>query len=232
VLLAVLLSQLAIGWHNDYLDRESDAVHQPSKPVPAGLVEARQMPAAIGLALAGCIATGVVLGVETLPPLAGGCATGLAYNAWLKGTRLSPLPYVVAFALLPVFVWTALDSYRDELLALYAVATPFTLAAHVANTLPDIVADATAGRRTLTVVLGRERSLLLLAASMLAPMGLVALTLPWIDYDLSVLNPGLPIYAVLLITAGLAYRKRQDSAGFQLVVAAAVVFVARWLAAV
>jgi 4-hydroxybenzoate polyprenyltransferase len=74
VLLAVLFSQLAIGWSNDYLDRESDAVYQPSKPVPSGLVDARRMPMAIGLALAGCLATGTVLGIETLPALAGGCA--------------------------------------------------------------------------------------------------------------------------------------------------------------
>ncbi len=41
VLLGMFYSQLAIGWSNDYLDRDSDAVYQPSKPIPSGLVDPR-----------------------------------------------------------------------------------------------------------------------------------------------------------------------------------------------
>src|SRR5690606_37823264 len=51
LLSAMLFSQLAIGWSNDYLDRAVDALHQPWKPVPSGLVPERWMPPAILSAL-------------------------------------------------------------------------------------------------------------------------------------------------------------------------------------
>ena len=39
VMAGMLGAQLCIGWTNDYFDRETDALHQPSKPVPSGLVD-------------------------------------------------------------------------------------------------------------------------------------------------------------------------------------------------
>jgi 4-hydroxybenzoate polyprenyltransferase len=120
---AMLLSQLAIGWTNDYLDRERDAAAQPDKPVPSGEVPAGWLPAASVKALAGSFAAGAALGSEALLLLIGGTLCGLVYNAWLKQTPLSWLPYVLALALLPLYVWTALDVYRNDFLWLYAVGT-------------------------------------------------------------------------------------------------------------
>jgi 4-hydroxybenzoate polyprenyltransferase len=104
---------------------------------------------------------------------------GLSYNLWLKGTHWSALPYVAGFALLPAFVWIALDSYRNDLLALYAVALPLTVAAHVANTLPDIETDQASGRRSLTVTLGRSRSLVLFMSPSIGPGAMGGAFEPW-----------------------------------------------------
>src|SRR5436190_21962522 len=46
VLLAMLFAQLVIGWTNDYVDRDADALYQPSKPVPSGRVNAGLIPVA------------------------------------------------------------------------------------------------------------------------------------------------------------------------------------------
>src|SRR5688572_30257810 len=62
VMLAMLLSQLAIGWANDYVDRESDRLYQPTKPIASGRIDARAMPVAILVALLGALAIGVWLG--------------------------------------------------------------------------------------------------------------------------------------------------------------------------
>ena len=232
VLLAMLLSQLAIGWTNDYRDRDADRLYQPSKPVPSGLVDSRWLPKACVLVLMGSLAVGVTLGVVPLALLVVGTAAGLAYDFGVKDTRWSWLPYVVALAVLPPFVWSALDLFRRDFLWLYAVGPPLAVAAHVANVLPDIDADRAAGRRGIGVVLGRSRALALLAVCMLAPLVVLAVTALWVRYDAAVLAVTVAVYVALAGAAAAAYRGRREALAFRCVVLAAVVFAGGWLAAV
>src|SRR5688572_1687004 len=101
LLVAMLGSQLAIGWSNDYLDRDVDALHQPWKPVVRGEIDVAKMPFAIACALIVSLAAGVTLGWLPLLLLVIGTSAGLAYNLWLKASRLSALPYLVALGVLP-----------------------------------------------------------------------------------------------------------------------------------
>jgi len=82
------------------------------------------------------LVAGLTLGTETTAFLALGTAAGLAYDVGVKDTRWSWAPFVVAFCALPPFVWSALDVWRAELGAIYLVALPQVLAAHVANVFP------------------------------------------------------------------------------------------------
>ncbi|HLF08288.1 MAG TPA: UbiA family prenyltransferase [Dehalococcoidia bacterium] len=235
MLTAMLSSQLAIGWTNDYVDRESDAIYQPSKPVPSGLVNANSLPPAIIATTFVSFIVGAFLGLVPLVFLTAGTAAGLAYDLVLKDTRLSPLAFVLAFAVLPPFVWSSLDAYRPELLAIYLVGPPLALAAHIANVLPDIKTDAAARRFNLAVSLGRARSLRLLEASLLLPPLLTVATLPFVVYDRRALAATLVTYGVLLAVANLAYNRPGRDAdvwGFRSVVLASVLFAAGWLAAV
>jgi 4-hydroxybenzoate polyprenyltransferase len=233
-LLAMLASQLAIGWSNDYLDRDADAVFQPSKPVAMGLVDARWMPAAIAIALIVSLLAGIALGLVPLAFLLIGTAAGLAYNAGVKATRFSFLPFVVALGVLPPFVWSALNVYRDELLGLYLVATPLAPAAHLANILPDFETDRAQGRRTLAVALGRARAFAILAGCLLLTLVLLALSTVWIAYDAATLAVTLVIYLGFsaMGLAMLARHGRLARAGFRCVVLGSVAFAAGWLAAV
>jgi 4-hydroxybenzoate polyprenyltransferase len=247
LLIAMLASQLAIGWSNDYLDREADAVHQPWKPIVRGEVDAEKMPVAIIGALIVSFAAGVTLGWMPLLLLIIGTGAGLAYNLWLKASRFSALPYLVALGVLPPFVWTALDVYEDDFLGLYLVATPLTLAAHLANVLPDVESDRAQGRQTLAVGLGAVRTLVVLSACLLAPLPLLVVARTVLDdagngggfYEESVLIPVVVAYIALVAVAGALYAGSLWSASrpnlvraFRCVVVAGVLFAVGWLAAV
>ena len=234
LLVAMLLSQLVIGWTNDYLDRDTDRHFQPEKPIPAGEVAASILPPATVLAGFGLISVGLALGPLTLSLLIVGTAAGLVYDFGVKATRLSWTPYVVGLAVLPAYVWSGLDVYRDELLWLYLLGTPLALAAHTANVLPDIELDRRAGGLGIGVKLGRRNALLFLACCMLAPVVLLPLTFPILDYELEVLGATLVAYITLSLSAGYAYREGVSHArevmGFRLIALASVVFTAGWLA--
>jgi 4-hydroxybenzoate polyprenyltransferase len=235
LLISMFFSQLSIGWSNDYLDRENDARYQPSKPIPSGVVDARLMPLAILGVLGASLVAGALLGPLPLALLIAGTAAGLGYNLGIKDTRFSGLPYVLAFAALPPYVWIALDVYRDEFLLLYAVGTPLTLAAHLGNSIPDIETDRGAGRPGLAVSLGRESAMRVLALCLIAPLVIVALTLAWLEYELLLLTPAVAGYVLLAGAALLHYRRAQrdaDLQAFRLLVLGCVLLAGGWLAAV
>jgi 4-hydroxybenzoate polyprenyltransferase len=251
VMAAMLASQLAIGWQNDLIDREKDAVHQPAKPVASGLVEVRALRTAIVITAILAFVGGILLGTAPLVFLVLGTAAGFAYNLGVKDTRLSWLPYVWAFAVLPRFVWSALGLYREELEVLYAVGAPLAVAAHLANVLPDLEADASAGRPGIAVALGRRRTLQLLGLLLAAPLLVIGLTLPFLAYEEAVLSGVSTAYLFLLAMAVLAYkgspfilrqaqderlgesgRRERDVWVFRFVVVAAITLATGWLAAV
>jgi 4-hydroxybenzoate polyprenyltransferase len=234
-LLAMLGSQLAIGWMNDYRDRDYDGAQQPSKPVPSRLVDARCLPPASIGALAVSLAAGVALGPTPLLFLVIGTAAGLAHDFGVKDSRLSALPFALGIGVLPPFVWWSLDVYRPELLGLYVVGTPLAIAAHLANVLPDIETDAALGRRSIAVALGRGRTLASLVVCLASSPLLAMATLPFIDYDARMLAATVAGYTVLVSAAMLAYRspaRTSSVLAFRLIVVASVGFAAGWLAAV
>ncbi|HVU93197.1 MAG TPA: UbiA family prenyltransferase [Jatrophihabitans sp.] len=99
---AVLTGQLSVGWSNDRIDAERDRrVGHEGKPVAAGQVPLRLVEAALAISSAATVALSLLLGWR-----AGGVhllavAAAWAYNAGVKGTPLSWLPYAVAFGALP-----------------------------------------------------------------------------------------------------------------------------------
>ena len=236
LLLAMFYSQLAIGWSNDFIDRESDAVHQPWKPIPMGAVDAMLLQWAIVVALIASALEALSLGLAPFLLLVAGTAAGLAYNAGIKSTRFSAVPFIVAFAVLPPFVWISLDVYRDEFLLLYPIGAPLALAAHLANQLPDLEADSAAGRNNIVVTLGRRRTLACIFLTLLAPFIALDISLIWLHYDPASLSATLVVYVSLIVAVGLIYARANDRDGyvwaFRLVALAAVLFAGGWLAAV
>jgi len=166
--LAVAGSQVFTGATNDIADRFRDATVRPEKPLPAGelSLNAAAWIASIGLAvqLVASLRTG------TLPLALGVLASGsaLAYNLFLSRTPLSPLPYLISFGLLPVWIAAGIGIPIERVLPAIPLVAPFAMAAHLANTLRDFEADAAGASRSLAQVLGRRASRLLAAGLTLA----------------------------------------------------------------
>ncbi len=164
VTVSVLGSQVATGALNDWADHRRDRVARPEKPIPAGEITR-------GTALA-IAASGAILQVTASLPL-GAAATGLGlaallsattYNLGLSRTSLSPIPYLVSFGLLPLWVAAGAGVPLDRVLPAVPLVAPFAVAAHLANTLRDWEPDAAGRSASLAQVLGRRWSRLLALA--------------------------------------------------------------------
>lgn len=162
VAVAVLTGQLSIGWSNDWVDAARDvAARRRDKPVAGGLVAVPTVRVAAWLAATGCVssslATGLRPGVVHLVAVGG----GWLYNVWFKRTAWSPLPYAVSFGLLPVFLVLALPGGGSVAGWVVTATALLGVAAHLANVLPDLEADAVTGVRGLPHRLGRRTTTLL-----------------------------------------------------------------------
>ncbi len=183
VALAVLGSQLAVGWHNDWLDAERDrAAGRQDKPIVDGRVSSRVVAVAAAAAAAAAIPLALLSGVRaalaaavTIPLalLSGlraavvgtiGLAAALAYNWPLKFTPLSPLPYIVSFAALPAFVILGRPGVEGIPWWLVGACAILGAGAHFANVLPDVDDDLRHGVRGLPQRLGRPASTAIAAA--------------------------------------------------------------------
>jgi 4-hydroxybenzoate polyprenyltransferase len=164
VTVAVLAGQASIGWSNDWLDADRDrAVARADKPVVQGAVDpALLRSVALGSAAAAVVLSlllGVVPGLLLLVLV----ASGWAYNAGLKRTAVSVLPYVTGFGALPAGVVTAAQVARgsDWTAApwwLVTAGAALGAAAHLANVAPDLEDDLATGVRGLPHRLGARLS--------------------------------------------------------------------------
>ena len=174
---AVLAGQASIGWCNDWLDADRDrAVGRRDKPVVTGAVTPALLRtgtvAAAALAVVLSLALGVVPGLLLLVLV----GSGLAYDAGLKRTALSPLPYLTGFGALPAGVVAAAPGTPGAPWWLVAAGAALGGAAHVANVAPDVADDLATGVRGLPHRVGPVPSavagaVLLGAASLLLVLG-------------------------------------------------------------
>lgn len=182
--LAVLMTQIATGALNDFVDRERDAVTQPEKPIPSGEIS----PAFALLLTAGSLVMYIPLAASfgriAFAILTVGLIGGLSYDLWLKPTVLSPLPYIVGFLSLGTWAAIVTDTFRARIVLIYPIAALLLVAAHIAQSLPDIESDLRHGQHGIAAELGPVRSLMALAiltaAASLAGLALAAYTHVWI----------------------------------------------------
>jgi 4-hydroxybenzoate polyprenyltransferase len=195
---AMLAGQLSIGWSNDWIDADRDlAVARADKPIASGLVSRGAVRAAALAAAVVAVPLSLLLG-----PLAAlvnlvGIASGWSYNAWLKRTPASGVPYIVTFGTLPLFVTLSLAEPRPAAWWAIAVGALLGFGAHFANVLPDLDDDARTGVRGLPHILGRRMSGVVAFAS-LASASTVA------SVGIAAMSPGLIVLAVIGLLVGVA----------------------------
>ncbi|HZO69298.1 MAG TPA: UbiA family prenyltransferase [Kribbellaceae bacterium] len=177
VLAAILAGQLSVGWSNDVVDHRRDvAAGRTDKPVAAGLVPARTVAVAAGLALLAVIPLSFASGWRAAPAHLVGVAAAWSYNLGMKATLLSPLPYAVAFGALPAFVLLGLPDPQWPPWWMVAAGALLGLGAHFANVVPDIEDDIQQHVVGLPHRIGARASVvtagvLLLAASVVLAVG-------------------------------------------------------------
>ena len=174
---AVLAGQASIGWSNDWLDAERDrAVARSDKPVVQGAVSPALLRSAALLAAIASVVLSLLLGVAAGLLLLALVASGWAYNAGLKRTAASVVPYVVGFGLLPAGVLAAAPGMPLAPWWLIGAGGALGAAAHLANVAPDLEDDLATGVRGLPHRLGAGASavtgaLLLGGASLVLVLG-------------------------------------------------------------
>ncbi len=221
--LAMLAGQLFTGWSNDYLDRERDrVVGREHKPIVRGDVPAAVVGMAAVAAVVACVPLSLLSGWRAAAALLTSVGFAGLYNVRLKATVLSPLPYAVAFGLLPTFVTLGLAGHPLPAWWAVTAAALLGMGAHFTNTLPDLEADRRTGVVGLPHRLGRVWSvrlgLTLLTAAVVvlavAPEGFGALAVA-----------GVAVSGVLAVAVAVVSRRPDSRAPFQLTLVLAVVAV-------
>ncbi|GAB3603471.1 UbiA family prenyltransferase [Microbacterium aureliae] len=169
LVVAVLAGQVSVGISNDAIDVARDrAVGRTDKPLARGdATVGVAWAAAIG-ALAVALVLSVLLGPGMLAAHALALASAWAYNAGLKATAFSVVPFAVSFGLLPSLA--TLSAREPALAPAWATAAGAVLGAavHLLNVLPDLDDDARTGIRGLPHRLGARASGALAVAAVIA----------------------------------------------------------------
>jgi protoheme IX farnesyltransferase len=224
---AVLAGQLSIGWFNDFLDAARDiAAGRTDKPVASGAVSRRTVGVGALVAAVACVPLSLAVGWLPGALHLVAVASGLAYDAWLKATAVSVVPYIVSFGLLPLFVVLGPDPNPPWWLPVAGAL--LGAGAHFANVLPDLADDTAGGVRGLPHRLGPAVSrwvavLTLAGATVVLVVGPAGHLLPRVV---------LAAVSIVVLVAGLVVGRRPGSrAAFRAVLIVALLAVCQLVVA-
>jgi 4-hydroxybenzoate polyprenyltransferase len=206
---AFLTGQLSVGWSNDWIDAARDARNgRRDKPVGQGLLSVDTVRTAALTALAVCVPLSLAMGLGAGLLHLAAVAAAWSYNARLKATALSFLPYALAFGAVPSIVVLALPG--AALAPAWATVSGALLGvgAHLCNALPDLEEDLAQGVRGLPHRLGPRRSAALAAGLLLAAAVLLAVGPPGPPGVLALAAVGL---SGLVTAVGLVRARRAGS---------------------
>ena len=176
IALGFFSGQLIVGWSNDLIDYADDLSHQRmNKPLVAGLISRKFLQSWLAVMIP------VALVINLFGPLGfvgGGLSIfaiiwALGYNFYFKFNIFSPLPYAVAFAILPSCMAFSQDKTPPTWMWLGGAL--FGMAAHFLNVLKDMDQDHASGIKGLPQRCGKTGSII--AATILIALGVTLLLL-------------------------------------------------------
>jgi 4-hydroxybenzoate polyprenyltransferase len=169
--------QLAVGWSNDWLDRDQDRARaRADKPLARAELRPSTVRNAAAVALMACVPLSLVSGAASALTHLVAIGSALSYNAGLKRTPLSAVPYAISFGLGPAVVALGPPLHRWPHPWVMIAGALIGVGGHFAQVLTDIPADREQGIRGLPQLLGQRASvilaaILLLTATLLAALG-------------------------------------------------------------
>ena len=172
----VFTGQLVVGWSNDLYDFADDQKHQRlNKPLVSGVITAKCLRSWLIFMVPFSFVVNILgpLGFKggLLYWLGIGC--GVAYNFYFKFTFLSPLPFAVAFAILPSCI--AISKDVTPPLWMWLGGALLGSAAHFVNVLKDLDQDRASEIKGLPQIVGKKASITI--AAVLSVIALVVLVI-------------------------------------------------------
>jgi len=222
---AFLTGQLSVGWSNDWIDASRDARNaRADKPVGQGRLSVAAVRTAALAALGLCVPLSLSLGVAAGLLHLAAVAAAWSYNARLKATAASWVPYALAFGAVPSIVVLSLPDGGPAPWWATSAGALLGVGAHLCNALPDLEEDLAQGVRGLPHRLGPSRSAALAAVLLLTAAAVLALGPP----GRAGAGAGLAVVLCALVTAvGLVRSRRPGSRdAFRAAMVVAVVSVA------
>jgi 4-hydroxybenzoate polyprenyltransferase len=219
VYFAVLAGQCCVGWSNDAFDAVRDRqVNRVRKPTVAGLVAPLSLRRASTGAFVFCVALSFASGWRAALVHIVAVLAAIGYNAGIKATFLSAVPYAISFALLPAFVTLGLASHLWPQPIVMLAAALVGVGAHFINAVKDIEADRLTSVRGLPQRLGFRLGLEVGALSLLVAGVLIASRSP--HREIAVTLAGLA--GVVDVSVVIAGAKQRSSMAWNLALLAAV----------
>lgn len=172
----VFTGQLVVGWSNDLYDFADDQKHQRlNKPLVSGVITEKYLRSWLIFMVPFSLVVNILgpLGFKggLLYWLGIGC--GVAYNFYFKFTFLSPLPFAVAFAILPSCI--AISKDVTPPLWMWLGGALLGCAAHFVNVLKDLDQDRASEIKGLPQIVGKKASIAI--AAVLSVIALVVLVI-------------------------------------------------------
>jgi len=172
----VFTGQLVVGWSNDLYDFADDQKHQRlNKPLVSGVITEKYLRSWLIFMVPFSFVVNILgpLGFKggLLYWLGIGC--GVAYNFYFKFTFLSPLPFAVAFAILPSCI--AISKDVTPPLWMWLGGALLGCAAHFVNVLKDLDQDRASEIKGLPQIVGKKVSITIAAG--LSVIALVVLVI-------------------------------------------------------
>ncbi|WP_396656180.1 UbiA family prenyltransferase [Microbacterium sp.] len=228
--LAVFAGQLAVGISNDAIDVARDrASGRRDKPLARGQASERAAWIAASVALAAALALSAPLGWRMLAVHALVLGSAGAYNAGLKSTVWSIVPFLVSFGLFPSLATLSAPSPAFAAPWAGIAGAALGAAVHLTNVLPDLDDDARTGVRGLPHRWGARVSAVVAclavmtgAAAVLVGPGGAITVIAWVFFG--------AVLAVAAVTIVLALVRPPARVLFRLVMLAALLLAAQLVA--
>jgi 4-hydroxybenzoate polyprenyltransferase len=231
---AVFAGQLSVGISNDALDAARDReVGRTDKPLARGDVTLGVAWVAAWGLLALALILSAPLGWRMLAAHALTLGSAWAYNAGLKSTAWSIVPFLVSFGVFPSLATLAAPDPAFAPGWAWIAGGALGAAVHLTNVLPDLDDDARTGVRGLPHRLGPRASAVIAALAVAG--GALAVLLGAAGGDLAAVSAVswvffVAVVAVAVVTAWQAIARPPTRTLFRLVMLAALLLAAQLVA--
>ncbi|TDL46058.1 UbiA family prenyltransferase [Microbacterium oleivorans] len=225
LVVAVFAGQISVGLSNDAIDLFRDAtVGRADKPLVRGDTRVRTAWIAALIALGVALILSAVLGWAMLIAHVIALVFAWGYNAGLKATPLSLVPFLVSFGIFPSLATLSAPVPQPAAVWASFAGAMLGAAVHLTNVLPDLEDDRRTGVRGLPHRIGPTASVVLAVAGIV--VAAIAVLVGSLIEGAAPVVMALFAVAVIVIAGAVMIRMRRrgaDRTGFRLVMGAALV---------